>query len=125
MKLKSCVVSPEEVFAVNENVRWVGLVSDKGEVIFSKMRAGVRSASPPEFDDEFLQLGPLTLLGVTEKYCPHLRELEAVIACYRGMMHVHARLGSQVIVIAIENREHALSDIRIWIRKKKAILRGW
>ena len=125
MRQESPVVSPDEVFAVNENVRWVGLVSAKGEVIFSKMRTGIKSVSPQEFDNEFLQLGPLTLLGVAEKYCPHLRELEAVVACYGRMMHVHARLGPQVIVIAIEDRGHALSDIRIWIRKKKAILRGW
>ena len=122
---QSCVVSPDEVFAINENVRWVGLVSAKGEVMFSETRAGLKSASPKEFDEEFLQLGPLTLLGVAEKYSLHLGELEALVACYGPMMHIHARLGADVVVIAIENRQHALSDIRGWIKKKKAIIRGW
>lgn len=122
---QSCVVNPDEVFAINKSVRWVGLVSAQGEVIFSEMRAGIKSATSQEFDEEFLQLGPLTLLGVAEKYSPHIRELEAVVACYGLMMHVHARLGAQVIVIAIENRQQALSDVRRWIKKKKAILRGW
>jgi len=126
VKRQQCsVVTADEVFAINENVRWVGLVSAKGDVIFSKMRAGTKSATSQEFDEEFLQLGPLTLLGVAEKYSPHLLELESIAACYGSMTHVYARLGAQVIVIATENRERALSDVRKWIKKKRAILRGW
>jgi len=119
------VVSAKEVFAVSRHVRWVGLVSGGGKVILTKMRAGLKSASPQGFDEEFLALGPLTLLGVAEKYCPHLEQLEAIVACYGLMTHVHARLASQVIVISIENREDALLDVRDWLKKKKALLRGW
>lgn len=121
---ESPVVGADEVFAVNPHVRWVGLVSVEGNVIFSEMRDGLKSISPHEFDEEFLKLSPLVLLGVAEKCCPHLQELEAVVACYRLMTHVHARLGSQVTVVAIENRQDALSDIRDWLKKKNAILRG-
>jgi hypothetical protein len=122
---ESPVVSVDEVFAVSQYVRWVGLVSVDGKVILSKMRSGLKSASPQEFDEEFLKLGPLTLLGVAEKYCPHLEQLEAIVACYGLMTHVHARLDSQVIVVSIENREDALLDVRNWLREKKALLRGW
>lgn len=122
---ESPVISADEIFAINRHIRWVGLVSAKGDVILNEMRAGLKSASAREFDEEFLKLGPLTMLGVAEKYSPHLKELEAIVACYGVMMHVHARLGSQVIVVSIENRKDALSDIRDWLKKKKAILRGW
>jgi hypothetical protein len=122
---ESPLVTADEVFAINPHIRWVGLVSVNGNVLLNEVRTGFKSASSRESDEEYLKLGPLTLLGVAEQYCPHLKELEAVVACYGLMTHVHARVGSQVIVISTETRERVLSDIRDWLKKKKAILRGW
>jgi hypothetical protein len=120
---KLSVVSVEAVFAVNENVRWVGLVSARGNVILNNMRPGLKSHSSKEFDEEFLTLGPLTMLGVAEKYSPYLQELEAMVVWYGLMAMIYARLGSQVVAISIEDRENALSDVRSWLKKEKAELR--
>jgi hypothetical protein len=122
---QSFVVNPDEVFTISKSIRWVALLSAQGEVVFCEMRAGLKSASSQEVDRKFLQLGPLTLLGVAEKYSLQLRGLEAVVACYGLITHVHARLGAQVLVVAIENRQQALSDVLDWVKKKKAILQGW
>ncbi len=68
------VLNADEVFAVDEKVRWVGLASsDKGDVLLNQMRQGVHSYSTPEIDDEFAALGPLTTLGVCERYSESLR----------------------------------------------------
>ena len=120
---KTSVVSAEAVFAVNENVRWVGLVSASGNVLFTDMRPGIKSRSSKEFDEEFLTLGPLTMLGVAEKYSPYLQELEAMVVWYGILAMVYARLGSQIVAISIEDREDALSDVRSWLKKKKTELR--
>jgi len=116
------VVDAEEVFAIDEHVRWVGLASARGKLIFSRMRTGVKSASPPGFDEEFLTLAPLTLLGVAERFSPHLQELEAVVSWYGRIGLIHSRLGSQVIVISIDGNGEALLKVKGWLENKKAQL---
>ena len=61
-------VTAEEVFAVSRKIRWVALTTETGEVILNQMRPGVVSYSSKDVDEEFVTLGPLTLLGVAEKY---------------------------------------------------------
>ena len=116
-------VNADEVFAINKNVRWVGLVSDKGEVMLNQMRPGVQSYSPPEVDEELLKLGPLTLLGVEERYSRYLRGVQMIVVYYGVTVSIYARLGSQVIAISIEeSHEDALIDVRAWLRKKRSEL---
>ncbi len=117
------VVSAEEIFAIDKNVRWVGLISVRGDIILNKMRPSIKSSSPPDFDAEFLRLGPLTMLGVAEKYSPYLLELEAVVVWYGLMALVYSRLGSQIVAISVENRKDTLSIVRSWLKKRKIELR--
>ena len=91
--------------------------------MLNKMRPGIKSSSPQEFDEEFLKLGPMTMLGVAEKYSPYLQELEAVVVSYGLTALIYSRLGSHVVAISIENREDSLSVVRSWLKKKKAELR--
>ena len=46
MVTEKAVVRADEVFAVNEKVRWVALASNRGDVLLNQMRAGVKSYSP-------------------------------------------------------------------------------
>ena len=123
MSNESSGLNAQDVFAVNENVRWVGLVSARGDVMLNKMRPGLKSSSPQEFDEEFLKLGPMTMLGVAEKYSPYLQELEAVVVWYGLTALIYSRLGSQVVAISVENSQDTLSVVRSWLKKKKAELR--
>lgn len=117
------VASTEEVFAVNRNIRWVGLVTAKGDVILNEMRPGVASYSPSQIDEEYLGLGPLTLLGVEERYSPYLGGVQEIVVYYGVTVSIYARLGAQVMAISIEeDHEEALSDIRSWLRKKRSEL---
>jgi hypothetical protein len=114
------VVSAEEVFAIDEHVRWVGLISARGDVIFSEMRAGIKSVSPQKFDEDYLTLAPLTLLGVAERFSPHLREPEAIVAWYGQIGLIHSRLGPQIIVISIDGKGEGLLKVKAWLESKKA-----
>jgi hypothetical protein len=119
------IVTADEVFAINKNIRWVGLVTEKGEVLFSQMRPGVQSHSPTSFDEETLSLGPLTLLGVAERYSEYLQGVEMITVWYGLTVEVYSWLGSQVIDISVETgHDEALAEIRAWLKQKKATLRG-
>jgi len=113
------IVTPDEVFAVNKKIRWVALATDKGEVILNRMRPGVRSRTPQGVDEEFVTLGPLTMLGVAEKYSKYLEGVESVVVWYGLMAHVYARLGSQVIAASFEKDPLALVSFLDWLEGKQ------
>jgi len=110
------VVDADRIFAINNKVRWVGLVTAKGEVVLNQMRPGVQSYSPSELDAEFLRLGPLTLLGVEERYSQYMQGVMEIVVYYGLTVSVYARLGSQVIAISIEDDRNALSEVRAWLK---------
>jgi len=47
---------PEDVFSVNPNIRWAGMATKKGQVIFSQMRPGIQTLTPEEDDRLLLEL---------------------------------------------------------------------
>jgi hypothetical protein len=56
--MKRCVehmpkLEPDNVFALDPSIRWVGLATRQGNVVFSQMRSGVTSLTP-EADDRLL-----------------------------------------------------------------------
>jgi len=119
MATEKPVVSAEEVFAVNKKVRWAALASDRGDVLLNQMRSGVKSYSPPEVDHEFVALGPLTILGVCEKYSEYLKGVDYVVVWFGLAVCVYARLGAQILAVAIEKDPQALISFLDWLEKKQ------
>lgn len=114
------IVRADEIFAIDKSIRWAGLVTSKGEVVLNKMRPGVQSYSPSTVDEDLLKLGPLTLLGVEERYSQYLQGVQEIIVHYGVTISVYARLGSQVIAISIEEgHDEVVSKVRDWLRRKK------
>ncbi len=107
----------EEVFAVSQKIRWVALTTDRGEIILNQMRPGLASYSPTEFDEEFVRLGPLTLLGVAEKYSEYLKGVEYVVVGFGSAICVYARLGFHVISVSLEKDQEALARYLAWLAK--------
>jgi len=114
------VVLPEEVFRVNKKIRWAALTTDRGDVVYSQQRPGVGSFSPEQFDKEFVQLGPLTLLGAAEKYSEYLRGVDHIVVWFGAVIAVFARLGSQVLSVTIEKDREALSEFLDWLENGKS-----
>lgn len=112
------VVTAEEVFGASEKIRWVALTTDRGDVILNQMRPRVKSHSPAQFDQDFVKLGPLTLLGVAEKYSQYLTGVDSIIVRFGLVDCVYARLGSQVISVSMEKEIEALSRFLNWLEKK-------
>lgn len=115
------VVSAEEVFAVNKKIRWMALTTERGDVVLNQVRPGVQSHSPTQADEEFVRLGPLTLLGVAEKYSEYLKGVDSVVVWFGLAVCVYSRLGSQVISVSIEKQFEALSQFLTWLEKKRSL----
>jgi hypothetical protein len=99
-------LTAERVFNLNPKIRWAGLATDRGEVIFSKMRPGVGSFSPEVFDQAFMQLGPLILRGVCERLGPWAGPLETVTSFYEKMILIVTSIRKDCLALTI-NRENA------------------
>ena len=113
------IVTAEEVFAVSKKIRWVALTTDRGDVVLSQMRPGIQSHSPAQSDEEFAKLGPLTLLGITEKYSEYLNGVDSIVVWFGLVACVYSRLGSQVISVSIEKDVEAVSQFLTWLEKKR------
>ena len=110
----------EEVFALSEKMRWVALTTDRGEVILNQMRPGLASYSPKQVDEEFARLGPLTLIGVAEKYSEYLKGVEYVAVGFGTAICVYSRLGSNVVSVSLEKDQEALARYLGWLARKRS-----
>ncbi|MGD0175591.1 MAG: hypothetical protein ABSC50_02060 [Candidatus Bathyarchaeia archaeon] len=119
MQTQGPVVTADEVFAVSEKVRWVALALDRGDVLLNQMRPGVQSYSSPQFDREFVTLGPLTVLGVCEKYSEYVKGVDYVVVWFGLVACVYARLGGQVLAVSIERDRQAVVDFLGWLERKQ------
>ena len=119
MDPEATVVTAQEVFSIDEKIRWVAITSRSGHVILNEMRPGVRSYSPTKADEEFAELGPLTLLGVAEKYSEYLSGVEWITVHFGLAICVYSRLGSQVISVSIEKDRDALDRFQAWLERKR------
>jgi hypothetical protein len=87
-------LTPERVFQLNQKIRWAGLATEKGEVVFARMRPGVQSLSPESTDMSFMQLGPMLLSGVCERLVPWAGPLETIVINYEKVVLVVTRESS-------------------------------
>ena len=117
--MQKLLVTAEEVFAVNGKIRWVAMASDKGDVLLNQNRPGVPSHSPAAFDREFVTLGPLTIIGVCEKYSEYLKGVEHVVVWYGLVACVYARLGTQILAVSIEKDPEAIVAFEHWLERKQ------
>jgi hypothetical protein len=98
-------ITPDRVFALNPKIRWAGLATDQGEVLFSTMRPGIKSVSPEETDSAFMQLGPMLLSGVSERFVPFAGPLEAVVSRYQKVMIIAKKLEGRYLALSIDSED--------------------
>ena len=99
-------LTPERVFNLHPKIRWAGLATEQGEVIFVEMRPGVKSLSPVDTDQSFVQLGPLLLTGVCERLVPWAGSLETVISRYEKVVMIVTRIrGRKYLAMTIARED--------------------
>ena len=98
-------ITPERIFALNPKIRWAGLATDQGEVIFATMRPGITSLSPEDTDRSFMQLGPMLLSGVCERLIPFAGPLEAVVSRYKKVVLIVRKLNKLYLALTINSED--------------------
>ncbi len=98
-------ITPERIFALNLRIRWAGLATDQGEILFTEMRPGITSLSPEDTDRTFMQLGPMLLSGVCERLIPWAGPLEAVVSCYRKVVMIVRKLDKLYLALTINSED--------------------
>lgn len=94
-------LTPERIFSLHPKIRWAGLATDQGGVVFVQMRPGITSLSPEDTDQSFIQLGPLLLTGVCERLAPWAGPLETVVSTYEKVILLVTRLHKSYLAMTI------------------------
>ena len=92
----------EDIFRIHPQIRWVGLASERGEVIFSKMRPGVESYSPETDDRYLLEAGGLILSGVAQRSSQWLGKCGFVLVAYDKATQLVVQIEGGYLALTID-----------------------
>ncbi len=95
-------LTPEDVFRVHPKIRWAGFTTERGDVIFAKMRPGVESLTPAEDDTFLLQFGALIMNGVTQRSGPWLGHCEYVAIAYEKTTQLIMKLKQRYLSLTVD-----------------------
>lgn len=95
-------LTAEDVLRIHPKIRWAGLTSDKGELIFARMRPGIESFTPEEDDRYLLQFGALIMNGVTQHSGPWLGKCEYVAIAYEKTTQLIVNLKEKYLALTVE-----------------------
>lgn len=98
-------LTAEDVFRIHPKIRFVGLATKDGEVVFSEQRGGTKSFSPGEADRAFTQMGPLILMGVCERLSPWTGPVGSVIINYEKVTSLIMRVKDGYLDLTVERTE--------------------
>jgi hypothetical protein len=93
---------PEDIFRIHPQIRWVGFASERGEVVFSKMRPGVESYSPETDDQNLLEIGGLIMNGVAQRSTQWLGKCDFVLVAYDKATELVARTEGGYLALTVD-----------------------
>lgn len=94
---------PEDVFAVNPNIRWAGLATKTGQVIFSQMRPGVKSLTPEEDDRLLLELRALFIAEMSERTSQWAGPVQYIAIGYEKFTELITVLKDKYMALTLES----------------------
>jgi len=106
-------LKPEEVFATHPGIRWVGLATNRGKVIFSKMRDGVKSITPDSDDLLLLELRSQYITEMTQQVAHWAGPADYVAISYERFTELTIILKDEYVVLTVEKDVEAQEFPRI------------
>ena len=93
----------DDIFRLDPRIRWVGLVEEEGNVLFSGIRPGRDTESAVDLK-EFMRLNPLLIIGASERLTKLTGEVDTVtVACKEETMHL-LRSNRRIMVVSVKNQ---------------------
>ena len=106
-------ITPEDVFKIHPKIRWVGLASEHGEVIFAKQREGLKSLSPEDAERSFMQMGPLLVTSICERMSPWGGPVGSIIVNYEKVTSLIMKVKDGYLALTVEKEQASQSILEI------------
>lgn len=106
-------LKPEVIFAINDRIRWAGLATSRGKVIFSKMREGLKSLTPNSDDLLLLELRSQYITEMTQQVSRWAGPASYVAVCFEKFTELTVILKDKYVVLTIEKDVEAQEFARI------------
>lgn len=93
------MVKPEYIFALQPKIRWAGMITRKGEILFSQMRPGIPSLTDAEEDKLLLELRLPLLLEMGERPIRWSGLAEFAIISYEKFFELYVAHGNDHLIV--------------------------
>ena len=111
-----------EIFSIDPNVRYVGVVDKNDTVVFSKKREGVVSVNPDQTDEEIVSTYPPLIMRAVERLEPILGDAHGVVIPYEKVLLALYRENDLLIIVSLNPVPEApLLTLRIGDELRKLI----
>ena len=95
-------LKPEDVFAVHPGIRFAGLASRNGQVLFAEMREGIVSHTPESIDRTGLEDHGRYFIKTAEEEVKWSGSLEHIAVTYEKYVVVYVPLAEKYVLISLE-----------------------
>jgi len=96
------VVKPEQIFALHPMIRWAGMATRKGEVLFAQMRPGIKTITDQEEDKLLLELRLPLLLEMGERPSQWSGPPEFAVVGYGKFFELYVSHGDNIVVATVD-----------------------
>lgn len=107
---------PQQLFALDPNIRYVGVLNETKSLAVSKMRPGVKSVTSDDDDRYFMNVIPTVVLGAFQRLAKYAGELAIVTAQYEKISLMLFHVGGYAVVASAETKalDAVLSKLHDW-----------
>jgi hypothetical protein len=108
------MVKPEQIFVIHPKIRWAGMITRRGKILFAQMRPGIPSLTDKEEDKLLLELRLPLLLEMGERPILWSGLLEFAIISYEKFFELYVAYGSEHLIVVTVDKNiefQLLSDI--------------
>jgi len=95
-------LKPEDIFALLPAVRWVGLATRRGKVIFTQMREGVTSLTPNTNDLSTLEIRTQYIIEAAELESRWAGALDHITFVFEKYVEIIIPLKNSYVAITVE-----------------------
>lgn len=90
-----------EIFNIDPNVRYIGVVDKNDNVLLSKMREGVAQLDPNNSDEEIVSIYPPLIMRAVERLEPILGNAQGVQIPYEKVLLAMYRVQDLLIIVSL------------------------
>jgi hypothetical protein len=98
-------ITPEDIFKIHSKIRWVGLTSERGDVVFAKQRDGLKRLSPEEAEYSFMQMGPLLVTSICERMSPWTGAVGSIVVNYEKVTSLIMRVKDGYLALTVDKEQ--------------------